>query len=149
MLGVYKINFYKSVIYLNEDYEKFSDIDKEKIADIQAWSFIEYEEDKKYAIFLIIEPQELKRYIEILGDNLIQFRVEEVSREILKNTFIVEDYILSNNSLFNKTKYKNFVEDLNMWIYDNLNIDIVLDRISLVGINKLTKIEKEFLDNYN
>ena len=36
-----------------------------------------------------------------------------------------------------------FVDDLNDWIYNNLDIDTILDRINLVGIDSLTKIEKE------
>ena len=41
------------------------------------------------------------------------------------------------------------MDDLDDWIYENLDIDTVLDRISSVGIKSLRKIEKEFLNNYN
>ena len=40
------------------------------------------------------------------------------------------------------------MDDLDEWIYDNLDIDIVLDRISDVGMESLKKVEKEFLKNY-
>ena len=50
----------------------------------------------------------------------------------------------------NSTKYSFFVDDLDDWIYNNLDIDTILDRISQVGLDSLTKIEKEFLNNnYN
>jgi len=50
----------------------------------------------------------------------------------------------------NSTKYLFFVDDLDDWIYNNLDIDTILDRISQVGLDSLTKIEKEFLNNnYN
>ena len=35
------------------------------------------------------------------------------------------------------------------WIYDNLEIDIVLDRITEVGMDSLKDVEKNFLKNYN
>ena len=45
MYCVYKIKFTKSPFDLNEDYDRLSDIDKEKIADMNADSFFDYEED--------------------------------------------------------------------------------------------------------
>ena len=50
----------------------------------------------------------------------------------------------------NQVKYTFFVEDVDEWIYNNLDIDTVLDRISEVGsVDSLTKIEKEFLETYH
>jgi hypothetical protein len=47
-------------------------------------------------------------------------------------------------------KFSFFVDDLNDWIYNNLDIDTILDRISQVGLDSLSKIEKQFLNNnYN
>lgn len=37
------------------------------------------------------------------------------------------------------------MEDLDHWILENLEIDIVLDRITEVGIENLTDVEKKFL----
>ena len=49
----------------------------------------------------------------------------------------------------NSIKYSFFIDDLNDWIFENLNIDNVLDRISEVGgVKNLTSIEKEFLKNF-
>jgi hypothetical protein len=47
---------------------------------------------------------------------------------------------------FEKTKISS--EIFKDWILENLDIDMVLDRISQIGINSLTKTEKEFLDKY-
>ena len=41
------------------------------------------------------------------------------------------------------------MDDLESWIYDNLEIDIVLDRITEVGMDSLKDVEKNFLKNYN
>ena len=41
------------------------------------------------------------------------------------------------------------MDDLNSWIIKRLDMDFVLDRINLLGgINRLSRIEKEFLKNF-
>ena len=52
-------------------------------------------------------------------------------------------------STTNSLKYSFFIDDLNDWISINLDIDTVLDRISEVGIDNLSLVEKKFLKNYN
>ena len=42
----------------------------------------------------------------------------------------------------------DLAEKINEWIISNIDIDNVLDRISIVGVEGLNKIEKKFLDNY-
>lgn len=149
MLCVFKFNFSKSPFDLNDDYDRLSDIDKEKIAEMDAEGFIDYEENEKYAFFIIAEPTEVKKYTDVLDENLVWYDVKNVSDEILKGSFKVEDYISEVTVSFNSMKYSFFIDDLNEWIYNNLDIDTILDRISSVGMDSLTKVEKQFLENYN
>lgn len=146
MLSVFKLNFSKSAFHLNDDYERLSDIDKEKIADMITWSFIEYVENNNYSILIIANPIEVKRYTSVLSDNSVHYKLLNISNDILKHSFNIEDLI--DIETLKSIKYKKFIEDLDDWIYENLDIDIVLDRISDVGINNLSKVEKEFLNNY-
>ena len=149
MLSVYKIKFTKSSFDLNEDYDRFSDIDKEKIADMESDSFFDYEEDNIYTFLAIAKPEEVKRYLSVLSEKLVKYEITDISENILKGKFninLIENKVESINS----TKYSFFVDDLDDWIYNNLDIDTILDRISQVGLDSLTKIEKEFLNNnYN
>lgn len=149
MLCVFKFNFSKSPFDLNDDYDRLSDIDKEKIAEMDAEGFIDYEENEKYAFFIIAEPTEVKKYTDVLDENLVWYDIKNVSDEILKGSFKVEDYISDVTVSFNSMKYSFFIDDLNEWIYNNLDIDTILDRISSVGMDSLTKVEKQFLENYN
>ncbi len=149
MLSVYKFNFSKSPFDLNDDYDRLSDIDKEKIAEMDAEAFIDYEEEGNYAFFIIAEPTEVKKYTDVLDENLVYYKIKNVSDDILKGKFIVENYISDSTISFNSMKYSFFIDDLNEWIYNNLDIDTILDRISSVGMESLTKVEKEFLKNYN
>jgi hypothetical protein len=149
MLCVYKIKFNKSPFDLNDDYERLSDIDKEKIADMEAESFLDYEEDGRYAFFIIAEPTEVKKYTNVLSENLVQFELNNMSDDILKGNFNIEDSVGSKVKTINSMKYSFFVDDLKDWIYNNLDIDTILDRISSVGMASLTDVEKKFLKNYN
>ena len=150
MFCVYKIKFTKSPYDLNEDYDRLSDIDKEKIADMNADSFFDYEEDGVYTFFTIAEPIEVKRYLGVLSENLVKFEVTDLSKDLLKGNFDINLEVGPTVDPINSMKFSFFVDDLDDWIYNNLDIDTILDRISLVGLDSLTKIEQEFLNNnYN
>jgi hypothetical protein len=150
MFCIYKIKFTKSPFDLNEDYDRLSDIDKEKIADMEADSFFDYEEDGVYTFFTIAEPIEVKRYLGVLSENLIRFESTDLSKDVLKGKFDINSEVGSKVDTIDSMKFSFFVDDLDEWIYNNLDIDTILDRISQVGLDSLTKIEKEFLNNnYN
>jgi len=150
MYCVYKIKFTKSPFDLNEDYDRLSDIDKEKIADMNADSFFDYEEDGVYTFFTIAEPIEVKRYLGVLSENLVRFELIDLSKDVLKGNFDIYSEVGVKVEPLDSMKFSFFVDDLNDWIYNNLDIDTILDRISQVGLDSLTKVEKEFLNNnYN
>jgi hypothetical protein len=150
MYCVYKIKFTKSPFDLNEDYDRLSDIDKEKIADMNADSFFDYEEDGVYTFFTIAEPIEVKRYLGVLSENLVRVELIDLSKDVLKGNFDIDSEVGAKVEPLDSMKFSFFVDDLNDWIYNNLDIDTILDRISQVGLDSLTKIEKEFLNNnYN
>jgi hypothetical protein len=146
---VYKIKFYKSTFELNVDYERLSDYEKDAISELNADSFFDYEDElDNYVCYIIVTPVELDRYLKILKNNLIENECSDLSKPILKSEIDLdelEDKLDSSNYF----KFDFFMDDLNSWIYDNLEIDIVLDRITEVGMNSLKDIEKDFLKNYN
>lgn len=145
---IYKIKFSKPSYQLNDDYDRLSEIEKEKISNIEAEAFFDMDEDDKYTFFIIVKPMELKAYLSVLNENFIPYDINDVSDDILKGKLDVESVIIKVNPL-NSLRYSFFVDDLNDWLYDNLDMDIVLDRISSIGMDSLRKVEKEFLNNYN
>jgi hypothetical protein len=149
MTKVYKIKFNKSSFELNDDYERLSDYEKDIISELNTESFFDYEDElDNYVCFVITTPTELDRYLKILKNNLIEHESSDLSNTVLKNEInleMLEDKLDSTNYF----KYDFFMDDLESWIYDNLEIDIVLDRITEVGINSLKDVEKNFLKNYN
>lgn len=149
MTKVYKIKFDKSSFELNDDYERLSDYEKDAISELNAESFFDYEDElDNYVCYIIATPIELDRYIKILKNNLIEHDYKDLSKSVLRNEINLE-YLEDKLDSQNYFKYDFFMDDLNSWIYDNLEIDIVLDRITEVGINSLKDVEKNFLKNYN
>lgn len=146
---VYKIEFNKSALELNREYDRLSDIEKEKVADLRADSYFDYEGDDGYICFLITTPFEISRYLEILSNNNIHHKKINLSNDILYKRYDLESELLDKVDSLNSIKWAFFIEDLYYWINNNLDIDIILDRINEVGIENLTELEKDFLDNYN
>jgi hypothetical protein len=145
---IYKIRYSKSSSELNEDYDNLSDYEKEQISELDAEGFFDYEDNDIYCCYVISTPVEVVKYSKILTNNLIQHEYIDLSQEILNNKIDIElelEHKLDEKNLF---KYDFFLDDLEHWIYNNLEIDIVLDRITDVGINSLRQVEKDFLKHY-
>lgn len=147
MLKVYQFNFNKSSIELNLDYERLTDIDKEKLASLSADGLLEYEHKGKYAFMLLANPTDVSLYTKVLDDNFVRYEKKDISEDIIKQNINLEKFFTKNISI-SIVKYQKFLNGINKWIYDNLDIDTILDRINLVGIESLTNIEKKYLENY-
>jgi len=89
-------------------------------------------ESKAWDLFFLNEK--LENEIEtILKKYDVSFVKEDLTKNLLTNP----------NEVF--TDY--FMEKLNEFLTDNLDVDSILDRILDVGIDKLTSFEKYFLNN--
>jgi hypothetical protein len=135
---------------LNEDYDRLSEHEKERISDLDCESFFDYEDHSdKYVCYMISKSTEIEKYSKILVKNLIMHELIDLSDGILKLKIDLEQELKPLLGTINSIKYSFFIDDLNEWILQNLDIDKVLDRISELGdIKKLSDIEKEFLKNY-
>ena len=101
-----------------------------------------------YNCYVITTPIELKKYSDILINNLIIHEVTDISTNILNGKVNIEYETEIKIDETNSYKYDFFIDDVNQWIFDNLEIDMVLDRINEVGINSLRDIDKDFLKSY-
>jgi hypothetical protein len=149
-INVYRIDFDKSSFELNEDYELLSEVEQEKISSLDTESFFDYEDDfNNYICYLICNAIEIKKYSDVLKNNFIGHEITNLSEDILNFKINLEEELKPLLTTINSIKYSFFIDDLNDWIFENLNIDNVLDRISEVGgVKNLTSIEKEFLKNF-
>ena len=146
---IYKIRYSKSSLELNEDYDNLSDYEKEQISELDAEGFFDYEDNNIYCCYVISTPVEVVKYSKILTNNLIAHECLDLSQDIIYNKIDVEYELEDKLDEKNLFKYDFFLDDLEHWIYNNLEIDIVLDRITDVGINSLKQVEKDFLKHYS
>jgi hypothetical protein len=146
---IYKLRFEKSSYDLEKDYESLSEYQKEKIANMKPTSFFDFNDEQlKYTLYMIISPIDIKNYVSILDMNHIGYELDDISEVALKDEIELDDYLMKQSNRSNRTKIINFIEKKNEWVYENLDIDTVLDRISEVGMESLRYIEKKFLQNY-
>ncbi len=148
---LYRIKFGKLSSELNEEYDRLSDYEKEKISDIDAESFFDCDDESSgsYFCYIITDPMEMKSYLSILDSNLIRVKCDNLSNDIISNRINLEKELKSQVSALNSVKYSFFIDDVKDWIYRNLSIDTVLDRISESGMDSLTDVELLFLTNLN
>jgi hypothetical protein len=145
---VYVFTFNDNIEILNNHYDRLSDYEQERISELDAISYFDYIEDNKYFFYVITSPNEIKNYVQILENNIINFKMIDISDDIVCNKIDLSDEISEKIISDNLIKWEFFIEDIKEWILENLNIDLVLDRISEVGIDNLTELEKTFLKNY-
>lgn len=90
--------------------------------------------DAKKSWDLFFLNDDLRSKIENTLDKYeVEFEIEDLTHTILDNP---EDHL---------TDY--FIEKLDKFLYDNLDVDGILDRILEVGVENITPFEKYFLDN--
>lgn len=138
---IFRIKFSKPSILLIDDYERLSENDKLKISSLEVLASFDYDEDEHYNCLMISDPLIIASYRKILEENLIGYECYDITNDV-----ILHNIELNLNMIdYEKEKYDIFVDELENLIYENLDIDMILDRISKVGLNGLTDIEKQFL----
>lgn len=147
---LYKIKFDKSSYELNDDYERLSDYEKEIISSLYVEAFFDHDtHEGEYVCYFITNIDEIKSYTNILTNNLIKFQVFNISQDVLKNKINLEVELKQFLPPTSQIKLNVFNEGINFWILENLEIDMVLDRITEVGgLDNLRDVEKEFLKKY-
>ena len=148
MNRVYKIAFNKSSFELDKDYERFSEQEKVTISSMNPDSFFDFNDKEHYTLYLIFSPLDIEKYSKILDNNLIEHTSEDVSDRVLENKLCVESSLKPYVNALNRFRWNTYKTKLDQWIYDNLDMDFVLDRIGQCGMDNLRPVEKKFLRNF-
>jgi hypothetical protein len=148
MNRVYKIVFNKSSFELDKDYERFSEQEKLAISSMNPDSFFDFNDKERYTLYLIFSPLDIEKYSKILDNNLIEHTTEDVSERVLENKLCVESSLKPFVNALNRFRWNTYKAKLDQWIYDNLDMDLVLDRIGQCGMDGLRPVEKKFLRNF-
>jgi hypothetical protein len=140
------IEFNRSLEDITYDYDRLSDNDKEKMGNISIITSFDYEDEyDNYTIIILILPNEKEKYKKILDDNIIPYICTDITQNVIRNKINLSKKLIKFVNNYNKIEYFNFINKVNEWIGNNIDIDIVLDIISEYGIESLRDIDKEFL----
>lgn len=143
---LFKITFNKSSEDLNFIYEGLSEHEKEKISQLDVLSTFDCEDlDKKYICYLLTTKTEIISYRNLLDNNLISYICQDISQSVVDNQINLEKDLIPYLNSLNYLNYENFIEDINEWTFQNLDLDSILDRINKDGIDSLRPIDKHFL----
>ena len=147
---LYKIIFDKNSLELNDDYDRLSEYEKEVISSMSVDAFFDYDNlYDLYTCFLITDEHTIRSYISILKNNFVKHEIINISKDAILNHFNFEKELENLLDPTSRIKFNIFIDSVNDWIFEHLDIDIVLDRINEVGgIQNLRQIEKKFLKNY-
>lgn len=145
---IFKIKFNVSDEDLEEIFLYFSDDDLDEIEELEAESFFDYHEDGKYVCFLITPASAMRTYVEVMHRNQVNIKVKDFSDKISESKIDLEEELRGEITADNCQDFEFFMTCVNEWILNQLDMDSVLDRISSVGIENLSKIEKHFLETY-
>jgi len=148
MNRVYKIVFNKSSFELDKDYERFSEQEKLAISSMNPDSFFDFNHKEYYTLYLIFSPLDIEKYSKILDNNLIEHTTEDVSENVLQNKMCLDSELKPFVNALNRFRWNTYKAKLDQWIYDNLDMDLVLDRIGQCGMDGLRPVEKKFLRNF-
>ena len=148
MNRVYKIVFNKSSFELDKDYERFSEQEKVTISSMNPDSFFDFNDKEHYTLYLIFSPIDIEKYSKILDNNLIEHTTEDVSEKVLENKLCIDSELKPFVNALNRFRWNTYKTKLDQWIYDNLDMDLVLDRIGQCGMDTLRPVEKKFLRNF-
>lgn len=144
-IHLYKLTFNTEIPYIDEAYSRLSDLEKQKIYSFNIVSSFYFNSSSLYIGFLLISRKEMKDYENILNDNLIPYICEDYSHRIINNELNLEMYLEEYLDIHSYPDYNNFIFSLNKWTLENLELDPILDRISLHGLDTLRPIDKEYL----
>lgn len=100
--------------------------------------FSEEDTEEDY-MFLFISENKILQVIDFLKSKGALKSFKEISTDILMDRIISDDF----NSTFLKKDEFNHI--LDKFIYENLTVDVVLDKINESGINSLKKIDYDVL----
>jgi hypothetical protein len=145
---VYKIDYARDISQVTWDYQSLSDTDRIQITNFTFECSMDFvDKYQNYNMIIVTEPNEIDKLTKILTSNYIIHFSKDITEEILTNKLSIKQ-VVYEKGVENLDLYEKFKEKLNKWIFDNLELDIVLDLINEKGIENLREVDRKFLENY-
>jgi len=131
--SIYRFNFELPNETLEEIISGY-DIDKSVYEQMENCHFFEKDVDGKLEQIMLINKDQLELIINLLHFFEIRFVHTDITIEVLQSLIYFDDVY--------------FQEKIDQYVFDNLTLDIILDKINIHGIESLTKSEKNKLRSF-
>ncbi len=120
---------------------KLDEIEYKRLFNLySSFSYVEFNNESGYTAMYasMTDPQIKQLFSEFLKQE-IKFSYEDITKEILfGNSIKLEDEQLNNN----------LQAIISVFIDENLDADVVLDKISEMGINAITELDRKVLEEH-
>ena len=129
-------------------YNSMDQYEKERLFNVKVRTSIECHTTTHYYIFIILDENSKELYENVLETNNILYICNDITDDVVNN--LNRDVLSFINQTLGSNlhiDYYEFKEEFNDWIYDQLTIDGILDRIGQYGMENLRDIDYEFLEN--
>lgn len=102
------------------------------------FSYVQFlSEEQKVCLYAVLDDKTINKLFSQYVQVGISFKYEDMSKDILFGNIPHVDDDFSKNEL---------KDMINYFIGENLDLDIVLDKINELGIEKLTEVDKKILE---
>jgi hypothetical protein len=145
---LYHITFESTSDELSHYYECLPIYEQDKLQGLDVLASFDHDiKPNGYNCYFLTTEDEIKIYEKILNDNLIDYICSDISESVIYNKIYLEEDLMYHINEENTISYVIFIDEVNDWIYENLDLDIILDIISDKGISNIRTIDKKYLDN--
>ncbi len=144
-----KIVIFKSLDSLEYLSKVFGNLSKEdnKCIDKFLRSFIHfgYIEDDCSKTVAIVDDAKISAMIDFMYGYELKFEVQDITKDVLYSKVDLTD--IKSNGADNTFHFFEFTDALECFINTHLTIDMILDKISISGVESLTEKEKIVLED--
>lgn len=143
-----EVVFNGSIEDVRKQYDSINQYEKERMYNISVRTSFECFTDSHYYCYIILEENSKEIYENVLETNNILYICNDITEDVLSNLKMdILHFINQTVGIEQHLDYYEFKEEYHQWIYENLTVDGILDRINLYGMDNLRDIDYEFLDN--
>jgi len=147
MKRIWRFDFKVSTTSLNKTYDLITKEDREYLSAADVSSSFDVELKNKCQSYLIATKETITIYKDMFSKYGIKCKLTDVTKDVLSGKLDMErdlvDFLGTEKSL-NVSYFLDSVEKL---VYENLSMDGILDKISKMGLDSLTRTEKKYMDD--
>lgn len=91
-------------------------------------------ETNDWVTYIVMDPYEFEKFMKFSEITGIEYIIEDITDDVILGKDVVECQYVYNTLV-------------SMFLENTLTVDMVLDKINIVGIDNITEIDKKFLVN--